>query len=345
MILVLLLLFILCLWGLRFCKVNPDYITIQGTNAVKGVLAVVILCSHMGSYLVLDNSVANRGYSWLMTYLGQSMVAPYFFYSGYGIFQSFKKKAGYVSGFFKRRWLKILVHFDLAVLLYIIVQFILSIFYPIHNYIWCWIGWESVGNSNWFIFVILSLYLIAYSGLLLDKDNNVGGRVLIVTVTILSAVLWLLLRFVAHKETWWIDTISTFPLGMLFAIYRDKVETLLKDRDLQWSFAFVCMASLYVLWHHWRGVDVFGICSCLFCLVLVLLTMKVKIGNPILTFLGRNAFSIYILQRLPMLVFSHFGLNLYPELFIPLSIVTVLLLSEAFTRLTDIIDRRFFYAG
>ena len=51
---VLLLLFIICLWGIRFTKINPDYISLEGTKAIKGVFAIIILCSHMRGYLTLS---------------------------------------------------------------------------------------------------------------------------------------------------------------------------------------------------------------------------------------------------------------------------------------------------
>lgn len=343
MIVLFLILFFLCLWGLRITKENQDYISLQGTAPVKGIFAVIILCSHMGSYLSLDATLANDFYHRIMVYLGQAMVAPYFFYSGYGILLSYKKKAGYLSGFMKNRLLKTLFHFDFAILLFIIVQSLLSIYYPARNYLWCWIGWESVGNSNWFVFVILSLYLLAFVGMLLDKKTMDDGRVLVITTFFFSVFLWVFLRLCAHKDFWWVDTIAAFTLGMLFALGRHKVETMLRGSHVRWLIAFVCVLALYIAWHHGFGVDIFGICSCLFCVLLVLTTMKVKVGNPVLIFLGRNAFAIYILQRLPMLLLANYGLNLRPAFFIPLSILIIIPLAEAFTRFTDRIDRQLFH--
>lgn len=336
---VLAVLAILCLWRIRFTKTNPDYISLDGSNAIKGVFAVIILCSHMGGYLTLSDSLADRTYTHMIFYLGQTMVAPYLFYSGYGLFFSFRHKPGYVSSFFKKRFLKILLHFDLAILLFLIVQAFLPIRYPVQNYLLCWIGWESIGNSNWFVFVILSLYLITFCGLLLERRN---GPTLIAIVCLFSATLWLVLHFVAHKENWWIDTIAAFPLGMLFGASKDSIDTLLSRYRGLWLVMIVCLSTAFVFWHHLHGVDIYGICSCLFCLIVILASMKIKIGNPALQWLGKNAFPIYILQRLPMLVLSHFGFNLQPGIFIPVSIIVTLLLAWGFTSLTTRIDQKVF---
>lgn len=339
---VLIVLFVLCLWKLRFTGSNAAYLSLEGTNAIKGIFAIIILCSHMGGYMSFTDAWADRSYLRIIWFIGQLMVAPFLFYSGYGLFHSFKNKPGYVSGFFKKRFLKILVHFDLAVALFILVQVLLAIYYPARNYVLCWVAWDSVGNSNWFVFVILALYLFVWLGLALDKGR---GYVLIGVVTLLSVLLWWLLYRVAHKSYWWVDTIAAFPLGMLFCALRERLERWLSGRwsGLKWAGVFVLLLALFFVWHKRFGVDVVGICSCLFCLLLVWVTMKVKVGNPALSFLGRNAFTIYILQRLPMLVFTHFGLNTRPALFIPLSIVTALLLAEGFTRLYRRIDAKLFH--
>ena len=288
MIYILLILFILCFWGLRVTKKNPDYISIKATLPIKGIFAVIILCSHMGSFLSLEPSLSNNIYLSIMAYVGQSMVAPYFFYSGFGILLSYKNKADYVSGFLKNRWLKTLLHFDLSVLIIIGIQSLFSIYYPLKNYLFCWIAWEQVGNYNWFVFVILSLYLLTYLGLLLDKKLSGDGKLFLIIIILLSGLLYVFLRLGTRRWYWWYDTIATFPLGMLYAFYRDKVETWIWGNKGRWIFVFVGLLVAYISWHFVFGVDSLGICSCLFCLLMVITTMKVKIGNPVLVFLGKN---------------------------------------------------------
>lgn len=341
-LIVLSLLFLLCLWGFRFTKKNPNYISLEGTNAIKGLFAIIILCSHMGSYLAFSDSLADKAHLWFMGYLGQTMVAPYLFYSGYGIYYSFQHKPNYVSGFFRRRFLKTQIHFDLAILLFVIVQAFFPFHYPGRNYLLCWIGWESVGNSNWFIFVILALYLITLCGLLVETRKR---HTLLPFVIILSGTLWVLLHCVAHKDNWWVDTIAAFPLGMAFSAIQERMEARFQfDKFFPWAFSFILMFALYIGWHHIKGVDVYGICGCLFCVVITIVTMKIRIGNPILTWLGKHAFAIYILQRLPMIILSYYGINQTPALFITIAIFTTLLLAEGFTRFTNRLDLLLFHA-
>jgi hypothetical protein len=51
------------------------------------------------------------------------------------------------------------------------------------------------------------------------------------------------------------------------------------------------------------GAFVFNIMSVFFALLIIVLTMKISIGNKILYWLGSNLFPLYIYQRLPMMIF------------------------------------------
>ena len=126
---------------------------------------------------------------------------------------SFKQKTNYTQGFFKRRILKTLLHFDLIVAVFIIVQLLLQKVFPFCNYLLCWVGWESVGNSNWFIFDILILYIIARTAMHCQTEFGQGG---ICITFLLTACFWLFLRKTG-KESWWVDTLAAFPLGMLIS--------------------------------------------------------------------------------------------------------------------------------
>ena len=69
------------------------------------------------------------------------------------------------------------------------------------------------------------------------------------------------------------------------------------------------------------------------------------IGNPVLQWLGKNVFPLYILQRLPMLVLAHFGLNQNIALFMVLSLIFTLLLAWGFSACMNIIDKKLFARG
>lgn len=52
----------------------------------------------------------------------------------------------------------------------------------------------------------------------------------------------------------------------------------------------------------------FHVYALIFMMVLLLLSMKFSLDNPLLQFLGRHIFGMYILQRLPMIALRHLGI-------------------------------------
>lgn len=330
---------LVCLWRIRLAGFNRDYMSKQQTTAIKGIFTALIFFSHIRGYLQLPDCVSNNLYNSILDYFGQLIVAAFFLYSGFGIWLSWKSKPGYEHTFFRRRVLKVLVHFDIAVALYILVQLFLPIHYSIKQYLLCWIGWESVGNSNWFIFVILSLYLAALAGLLFEKKIGKGG---IALTTVLSAAIWVFLHCVAQKPSWWVDTIIAFPLGMFVAEYKNEIDRLLNCNKYAPFVYSLLLTFIFLSAHHFWGIDIYGGVTLVFCLMLIAYSSWIKIGNPILDWMGRNAFTIYIIQRLPMIVFSHWCVNQHPAVFVVLTIIATILLAEGLSRFYGFTDKYIF---
>lgn len=335
-------LLVISIWGVKLSSFHEDYMSLTSTNVIKGIFAVIILYSHMRGYLTLTNSFEDRTYVTILRYIGQLMVAMYFFYSGYGIMESFKKKKNYGETFFKKRIVKTLLHFDIAVLLYIVLQTCLGKYYGPFVYLGSIIGWESVGNSNWFIFDIIALYIIVYishrfNPLPIKKETHDSNSWSFLCVVFIQCVcLWFFL-LITKKHSWWIDTIMTFPLGICFSLCRSKAEKILRN-DSYYYIIIVSLVSIMILWRNYIGIDRYGFCACIFCLFIIVLSIKVKLDNKVLQWLGTQAFAIYILQRLPMLLFTSLGINSITPLFVILTIPSVLLLAYLYTKAIKALD-------
>ena len=90
-------------------------------------------------------------------------IAMFLFYSGYGVMESIKKKGNhYIDAIPRTRVLATLINFDIAVALFAFISLISSQDYTFSHYLLSFIGWKSVGNSNWYIFVIILCYLIVF---------------------------------------------------------------------------------------------------------------------------------------------------------------------------------------
>lgn len=270
--------------------------------------------------------------------IGQLMVVMFLFYSGYGILESYKSKKQYKDKFLKKRFLKTLFNFDIAVLLFIILSFALNQQYYLKEYLLSLIAWDTVGNSNWFVFDILILYLITLLCLYVFSQKQMPT--IVGTVYGLTTVLLIVLYF-TKTGSYWYDTVLAFPTGMLFSLYKQRFEYIFRKNI---NFFLSLIASLIVFAILMKYGQVLGtlINGMLFPLIVVMITTRVKIDNKVLRWLGLQCFAVYILQRLPMIVFTEMGFNDNWILFSIAVIPTTLFLASLFTAFTNKTNKKIF---
>ncbi|MDE6017819.1 MAG: hypothetical protein K2G85_03275 [Muribaculaceae bacterium] len=347
---ILVIVFVLIIFvGIKPTKYNSDFLGRDTTTAIKGIFAIIILFSHTRQYLspMLPISISTNGYNFFfnkaLDFLGQLMVVMFLLYSGYGIVESYKKKKqAYTKGFLKKRVLKTLIHFDLAVLLFVLVALLLGHKYSYEEYILSFTGWLSVGNSNWFVFDIIILYLLSFGGLLIVEEFHYDLKKYLWIVCFLTFIFALVLYKL--KATYWWDTLLAYPTGMLWSVYKEELIKFFSEKKRYYSVLAIMFIIFLVLYKVGNlvssGLALFT--SAIFGIIIVMITIKFRIGNQVLYWLGINAFSIYILQRIPMIIFSEYGFNENHLLFASIVFPLVLILAWTFTKLTNLIDRKFF---
>ena len=80
--------------------------SIEHTQAIKGFFVITIFLSHFSSYVHLETWY-DKPLKIYCSLFAQLMVAPFLFYSGFGIFESVKNKgSAYIQTFPKKRFLK-----------------------------------------------------------------------------------------------------------------------------------------------------------------------------------------------------------------------------------------------
>ena len=334
-------LILFCCYGLSVRPWQTDYLSLNKTTSIKGIFTVLVFLSHAISYSAqpLANDIGAR----ILSFLGQMIVVLFFFYSGFGIMEQYGRRGeSYLKSFFKNRVLKLLIHFDLAVLLFFIVQLILGNQYAISDYIFRWIGWTSIGNSNWFIFDILVLYLFIYFALYTLEKYSTSKSFAIIILYLLTFLLWLFLHYMKLGLTWWYNTIIAFPLGATYSMIHPKIDSFHENKPLGFSFIVIISFFSWITFRNYLGNDSYGFSAILFALSVIGISSFITFDNYILRWLGNNCFTIYILQRIPMIILSHFELNKTFPLFIICSLFFTLLLVFVYNLTTSYLDTRLF---
>ena len=340
------ILIIIFLYKMEFNPQNSfydDYIGINTTTAINGIFVAFVFMNHLGDYIVhLPNEAVWFDFRNL---LGQLIVVPFLFYSGYGMMCSYEKKGTpYIKGIFKNRFLKLLLHFDLAVVLFAIMNLIIGREFTLKDFLLSLTTWGAIGNSNWYITAILILYILMTVSFLIFKKHKISALLLMTVLTVGVGVVFILM----DKPVRYYNTIVLFPLGMWYAYFKKYIDKILMKNNL--IYFGVLTLSLFLLAlgnaNRDRNIIAFEIFAVSFIAVIILLSMKIKLQNTIINMLGKHVFSIYILQRIPMKIFSELGLNGDDNhlLFFAVTFAATVFIAVIFDKFTAKIDSKLFKA-
>lgn len=295
-----LLLFVVILTAVRYNRgFNREYLTFDTTNIVKGFFILLVFISHVVPYTVKSGAEFCNLFWLLHNRIGQWIVAMFLFCSGYGIMESIKRKRNaYIATIPKHRILNTLLNFDVAVLAFIVVSIFVGADFSLQQCLLAFTGWETVGNSNWYIFIILLCYLVTYISFLCSNNRKLNALVCL----LLSLLMMILLSF--FKQDYWYNTMLCYPCGIFFSLYREKVEGIVHRN--YWVLLISAIVLLVVLDgppYSWKGLC-YNAFSIVFCAMVLLLTMKFNLKSKMLVWCGKNLFPLYIYQRIPMILIA-----------------------------------------
>lgn len=334
MILFYLLLLLIIIIGLKTIKFNgifSNYLDQDNTLYFKGIFVFMVILAHFGDYIIYDG-VLDKSYEFVNLLFNQLIVTMFFFYSGYGIFESVKIKGKqYIIDFPKKRLLIVWVSFVICVSLYLIGGWILGNSFSFKQIVLSYIAWDNLGNSNWFMFVTFAAYILFYISFIKYNESKPLNNLLFFT-----GLLFLLMVFLYFtKSNLWYDTIICLPLGMWFSYYKESIDEYMNN-NRNWISSIILLISLFICTYLLGAFiyhPIYIITSACFSLIIVLLSMKLKLNSSILRYLGSHVFSIYMLQRLVFMFMSLVIENKY-ILFV-ISVLIILFLSSIFDKIMN----------
>lgn len=330
---------VICVWGIQLKPAGgqeyiTDYMSVDKTMAIKGIFILIVFVSHFNSYADFT-SAADIKYFQEFSKIGQRMVTLFLFYSGYGVMESVKKKKmNYVHTIPVKRILNVLFRFDIAILLFAVLNLALGKAFTLKQFLLSLVCWDSLGNSNWYIFAIIVSYAITFIAfeIFRDKGNYYLGAAATVILTVLFVCCF---AYFNIKDAYWYDTVICYALGVVYSLCRDKIEKIVNAGDTLYVLllAVVVFAAHFSRVNKGSGFLMNEIHIVTFLAAVVLVTMRVSFNNAFLRRCGRHLFGIYILQRIPMIIFSETGfMEKHLYLSFVLSFVITLLIAWLFEK-------------
>ena len=282
----------------------------EQTTCINGIFVLFVFLSHFGQYETMP-------WNGVLLAIGQFMVAPFLFYSGYGIMEQIKRRGiVYIDSMPRKRILKFYIHFCMALCIYLFLSFSFT-------------ALSSIGNSNWYVFAILAMYSIVYISFKQCKKHSM-------TSCVVFTILYIILMDVIKDQAWWYNIILCFPAGMILSKYKDRVCSIIQ-KPVFFIFLMILAFSLYCL--H-LPILAYEIISIAFCFLIVDVCAYKEIKNSLFHFLGQYVFEIYILQRISMNLFDRY---LNDWIYLIVCIFSTLILAYYFKKLETKVDGLHFF--
>ena len=302
--------FVLCLWGIKFSpkKGFDDFLQRDQCDSIKGIFILLVFVRHVLQYIIASgyefSSLQDKLFLKIDRELDQLIVVMFLFYSGYGIMESIrKKKETYIKGMPLKRILPTVLNFDVAVCAFFILNLVIGREMETAEVLLSFTGWDSIGNSNWYIFDIVLCYLLTWFSFAITKKSNKLNNSLAILFTLCFSIIAIIILS-QTKKAWWYNTFLAFDAGILFSYFKDHLIPFFKKYYLYSLLLSLILFLALHLQHYRIPALLFNIECIFFGLSIILLTMKVKIRNPALTWLGLHLFPLYIYQRLAMIAIS-----------------------------------------
>ena len=283
-------------------------LSVEQTRCINGIFVALVLFSHYKNDY-LHPGKFDAIYMAAQGHLGQNIVTMFLFYSGFGMMTQYRKKGMAYIWSVPKRFATLLLKFVLAVLLFLVLQTCYGKHYSVERVLLSLIGWSGIGNSNWYVFTMLCIYICFFSGFWLsqrlfkNKSEKPGAALMA-----FFCFLCLMFQRMAGRPTYCYNTIIAFVMGVFLCMVKEKCRCCIKN-DTEYYILLSVLAALYtiatlksrnrLLWYETWVV--------LFAVLTVTISMKLTVYSPLLSFLGSHVFSIYILQRIPMIILGRAG--------------------------------------
>ncbi|MCR5650086.1 MAG: acyltransferase [Lachnospiraceae bacterium] len=291
---------------------NNEVLSFEHTKAFLGYAAILIMFHHASQKTCagwLNPKYITHGLD-LFVYVGYLCVAAFLFCSGYGM-RTACTKENFFKGYFKKRLLPIICPAVIIWLVFFAAEKIrgVKVDPPL---------WINVYDYIWFIPAILYLYIWFYISFHLIRNDKFRMPMLWV-----GTVLYIILALLFSPGTWWFNTVHLFAVGAGFAGNKEKRIEKLKTGYPVKLTAYILMTVVFfiaanyypaivtVMHKPYNGIVhklLEGPCQMIsaytFVIMLILLGMKIHIGNRVLHFLGSFTLELYLVHPFFVQIFA-----------------------------------------
>ncbi len=293
--------FVLLLYGAEKQQIpqtyNRDYLSVSTGKALRGFFAIAVILHHLSQRMWTGTLFP------AFQLIGYLAVSIFFFLSGYGMQKAYMKSENYCHHFLRRRVPMVLFPYIVTTLIYKGMYALDGIHYSIMDILHELFKGTPIDSFSWYIIAILLFYL-AYKIIMLTCKKNYRGMI---TGSLIFNLVYIALCMTLHYGRWWYNTIHMLTIGIAWAIYEPMLLEYILPRYRRLRLSAWLLFTLFfslnllfgmVFYNYFLELITCIIAGIFFTMGMVLFTLRVKIGNPILHTLGDMSLELYLVQGL-----------------------------------------------
>lgn len=305
---------------------NPVFFDYSQTKFMQASACLGIIIHHLTQRYTSYASPDIHNPITIFNSLGILFTSVFFFVSGYGLVYSIVNKPDYLASFFEKRILRIVIPFYTINIFLVLLLLYTTKYPPSSDIILSFMTGIVLYNGNcWFMIEIFYFYIIFFVVFKLIKKKDVALFLLCLS----SLVLIITGYYSGHdsselgnhwlKGEWWYNTTIMFSFGGLFArFYRPVTEFIKKNYIVVLAVSLVLFCASFIFEE--RMLSEYGyyeiktfnglisgqlityIAQTILCILyiwlLILINLKIKYGNKLLSFIGIISLELYMIHDL-----------------------------------------------
>lgn len=310
-----------------------SFLSKKQTKRIQSLACTGVVLHHLTQQITGYGSI-NRGPITVLSSMGILFTSVFFFVSGFGLIVSLETKENYLDTFLLHRIPTILIPFFVSNVIFVIYRAAVLnrtlTFKKIISYIF---GLKLINSNGWFIIEIFFLYIAFYILFRFIKNRDFALALLI----LFSVCLILFSKSLGRDDSisevnsswfmgeWWFNSTIVFPMGLLFARFRDKIYSFIRKYYmpvliitlLSFIVSFRYEAYIRNIYGYYRNSFSIGgispitktlaaqiILNIISTFLIVVLSIKIETKSRVYSFMGTFTMELFLIHHLFMDLFS-----------------------------------------
>lgn len=283
--------------------IRTNYLSLNNTTCLKGILAICIIFCHIWGELGqanpnLADGIIGNTIGRICTVLGYLSVALFLFLSGYGLCVQYQKKGdNYLKGFLVKRVLSLYLLNVVLIVFYSIVNIILGEDFSWEVFLQSFFFGKTIVSKGWYLQSILVWYLFFFVVFRFVKNDKLQ-----IVGMLVAFILYLIVCLVMQLNSTWYEGSFCLVLGIIWAKFFKQINQILNKN--KWLFLSIVIFGILFVGSFVCGNFGFlpkplrivskSVSACMFSICVVLFLTIIPINNPITRFLGKISLEIYV---------------------------------------------------